>query len=290
MEWFIYAFLAAISVSIVSTFNKKILFHEHVIEFGASRGIMLIFFSMFLIPFVTFKMPWQVYLFIYFVSLLLSTGIIYVMKSLKRGEVSSVIPLMNISPLFLLIIAFFVLGEKITPRQYFGVFLLILGTYALQIGVSNKGLLEPIKDFLKSKVIHYLMFSLVIFSITATFDKMIITKYTDHITYLFILTVFQAINFILLDLYKFGKADIKKNLKKDFKLLFFDAGILMGANLAYFTAVASPTAQISLIIPIKRTSALFTTIIGGKLFHEKNLLIKVLSCIIMIWGAVFILL
>ncbi|MFH1589978.1 MAG: hypothetical protein ABIB43_05410 [archaeon] len=62
------------------------------------------------------------------------------------------------------------------------------------------------------------------------------------------------------------------------------------SNMSYLLAVATPGAAISLIIPIKRTSSLFTTLIGGKLFHEKNLLIKILASIIMIWGVVFILL
>jgi len=58
---------------------------------------------------------------------------------------------------------------------------------------------------------------------------------------------------------------------------------------SYLIAVSMPNAMIALIIPIKRTSTLFTTIFGGKLFHEKNLSVKILACIIMVWGTVFIL-
>jgi len=290
LEWFIYALLAAVFASIGGLINKKILFHEHVLEFTASRSLFFVFFALFLIPFVDFSISWKIYVLIYFVSLLVTGGIIYFLKSIRHGEVSSMTPLTNISPLFLLIIAYFVLGEAPTPKQYFGVFLLILGAYSLEVGITDRGFLEPIKVFLKSKIIHYMFFSLVIFSVTATFDKLIITNHTTFVTYLFLLTMFKSINFVSLEVYRFGFSEIMHDFKKDFKLLFSDSIFLFFGQLSYFFAVSFPNAFISLIIPIKRTSTLFTTIFGGKLFHEKNLLVKVLACIIMIWGAVFILL
>ncbi len=290
MEWYFFAFVSAILVSIVSILNKKILTHEHALEFSASRGILVFILSLFLIPFVNFNMPWNIYLFIYLVSLMVSAGMIFYFKGMRHGDLSEVAPLMNISPLFLLIIAFFVLGENPTSKQYFGVFLLILGAYSLEVGVANKGFLEPIRMFLKSKVIHNLLFAMIIFSIGATFDKLIITKHTDFLTYFFLFSVFKTFNFIFLETYNNGFSEIVKDLRKDFKILFIDAIVGFFAHLFYLIAVSMPTAAISLIIPIKRTSNLFTTILGGKLFHEQNLLVKILACIIMIWGVVFVLL
>jgi uncharacterized membrane protein len=53
-------------------------------------------------------------------------------------------------------------------------------------------------------------------------------------------------------------------------------------------AISLPGVMISLVIPIKRLSALFSTVIGGELFHEKYLLRKSIACVVMIIGAVLI--
>ena len=40
-----------------------------------------------------------------------------------------------------------------------------------------------------------------------------------------------------------------------------------------------------LVIAVKRMSAFFVVLIGGELFHEKNLLRKSIACLIMLAGA-----
>ncbi len=47
---------------------------------------------------------------------------------------------------------------------------------------------------------------------------------------------------------------------------------------------------ISLVIPIKRMSAFFVTAVGGKVFHEKNLVQRTIACVIMLAGAFLVIL
>ena len=56
----------------------------------------------------------------------------------------------------------------------------------------------------------------------------------------------------------------------------------------YYTAIAIPGALISLVIPIRRMSALFSTIIGGSIFHEDHHLQKIGASAVMIAGALII--
>jgi transporter family protein len=290
LEWFIYAFGSAIFIAIAHLLNKKVLKHEHALEFSASRGLLSLILALILIPFINFQIPIAAYFAVFFVAIMVGAGTIFFMKSIRHGDISNITPLTNISPLFLLIIAFFVLGEIPSKRQYIGVFLLLLGTYALEVGVNNKGFLEPIKIFFKSKVIHHMIFAMGIFSITATMDKLIVGSYVNQWTYLFLLMIFRSGFLIAVETYQNSFKEIIKDIKKDFKLLSINSTSLFIADILYLSAVAIPGAMISLIIPIKRMSTLFTTMFGGRMFHENNLLVKVLACIIMIWGAVFILL
>jgi len=204
LEWYIYAFGAAIFSAIAAVINKKILNYEHALEFVASRNIILLIITCSLIPYVNFSLSWWAYLSIFFVSILVSAGSLYYMKSIRHGEISSVTPIMNISPLFLVILSFLILREIPTPKQYFGVFLLILGMYSLEVGITNKGFIEPIKVFFKSKVIHKMIFAMVIFSVTATLDKLIIKDFMNWQTYAFFGVFFRAILLTSLESYQHG--------------------------------------------------------------------------------------
>lgn len=290
MDWVIFALISAICWAILQIVNKKILIHEHATEFMASRGPITIILVLFLIPFINLNIGWMAVFLSFITAVVISIGALFLNKGLRHGEISIVGPLTNISPLFLLLIAYLFLGEIPTKTQYAGVFLLVLGAYALEVGVSNCGFWKPLKMFFKSKVNLFVIIAMIAFSVSATMDKFIVTNFTDFITYVFLINIFTSINYITYDVYKYGQKEIFRNMKKDYKLLTLSALLLFFGQLSYMAAVAIPGALITLIIPIKRTSTLFSTIIGGKLFHEKNLLVKVLASIIMIWGAVFILL
>lgn len=290
MGWVIFALISAACWGLMAIVNKKILIHEHATEFMASRGPIMIILALFLIPFINLNIGWMAVFLSFMTAIVISIGALFLNKGLRHGEISIVGPLTNISPLFLLIIAYFILGEVPSIRQYIGIFLLVLGAYALEAGVSDCGFWKPLRNFFKSKVNLFVMIGMIAFSVSATMDKFIVTNFVDFITYVFLIKVFTSVFYILYDVYKYGRKEIFRNIKKDYKLLTLSALLLFFGQLSYMAAVAIPGAMISLIIPIKRTSTLFSTIVGGKLFHEKNLLIKVLASIIMMWGAVFILL
>lgn len=56
----------------------------------------------------------------------------------------------------------------------------------------------------------------------------------------------------------------------------------------YFTAVGLKDSYVSLIVPIRRVSSIFVILAGGEIFHEKSIIEKILSCIIMLVGAYLI--
>lgn len=85
------------------------------------------------------------------VFLALVAGIFYILmtvfyfKALKIGEVSKVVPLFYLSPLFILIFAGVFLGEIFTPLKYGGIFLLTIG--AILISSDNPLKIRPTKAF-----------------------------------------------------------------------------------------------------------------------------------------------
>ena len=55
-------------------------------------------------------------------------------------------------------------------------------------------------------------------------------------------------------------------------------------------AISLPTALVSLVVPLKRVSTLFSSVFGGILFHERHLFRKMVATFGMIGGILLIVL
>lgn len=287
MLWILYALGSAVFHALGSIFDKKVMRHEHALEYGATKGVFFLFL-VFALPFVRLDFAWQTYAALYGITIIFCAGNLYYLKSLRHSQISSAIPLMNISPLFLLIIAFVLLGETPSGMDVFGVFLLIAGTYGLQLAHSGKSFLAPFRLLVKSKYALYMVFAMVVFSVTATLEKGIINNGFDALSLLVIGRLMIGFNYIVLESAKHGFHEIIKDVRKDGRSTFFSAlfGIISAAF--YFLALATPGALVSLVIPVKRTSTMIAALVGGRLFHEDNILQKVIACVVMIAGVAII--
>ncbi len=73
------------------------------------------------------------------ITLAFIVGIFYVLmivfyfKAVNIEEISRVIPLFYLSPLFVLILSFFFLGEIFSPIKYLGIFLLVIGAILISL-------------------------------------------------------------------------------------------------------------------------------------------------------------
>ncbi|MBD3209399.1 EamA family transporter [Candidatus Woesearchaeota archaeon] len=291
MLWVLYSLGAAVMQALCSLIDKKVMLHEHALEYGAARG----FFSLFLIvafPFIDLYYNWTMYVSIYVISIILITANLYYLRSVRHSELSSSIPLMNISPLFLLVVAYLLLGEKPGVVAVIGILLLVVGTYLLQAGVSpgKKGLLAPFRVLLTSRYSLYMIFAILIYSFTATLLKAVVGWGVDAVSVVVLTLFFMGINYVFLEVVKHGVGEIFRDLRRDGRIIFFSfiSGLL--SNLFLLLAMAVPGALVSLIIPIKRTSTFLTALIGGRLFHEHRLGVKLLACAVMVAGVVLIVL
>lgn len=61
------------------------------------------------------------------------TGAVFYFKALNIEEVSRIVPLFNVSPLFILVLATIFLGEVFTPGKYLGIALLIIGSVLITL-------------------------------------------------------------------------------------------------------------------------------------------------------------
>lgn len=288
MLWVFLILGSAILHAIASIMNKKIMQHEHALEYGAlksSFGLLLIF----AFPFIELGYSLQTYLMIYGISLIATFGVLYYLKSIRHGDLSVVMPLMNLTPLFLLVVASVLLGEKVGPLALVGIFLLIIGTYFLQIGASKaKNFIAPIKTMLSSKHSLYMILVAIVFSLTATLEKGILNEGINAISLAVIIRFMMSVNFLAFDFIKYGTSQLFPDIKRDGKRAFLVSVLDIGMISLQYIALSLPGVLVSLVIPIKRLSTLFSTIAGGRMFHEKHLGVKIISCVVMLAGVVLI--
>jgi len=295
MSWVFFALLAAMLAAGSSILEKKNLMHQHAAEFSSSMGIILLILTLPLWLFADVdKLSLGSIGLTYVASLIGAVAFLFVAKAMRHAAISYTAPFLVFEPLFVVIIAALFLGDRLTAMQFGGIGVLIVGAYLLN-SHEHHDLLSPFKHMFKSKYNLFIFAALLLYAIDSVLDKRILGVVADGgmgvpvLTFIPLISFFTAINFILIMiLFYDGMHGVGKDIRHNFKWVLAVAVLTLGYRLAQVYAISLPGVMISLIIPIKRLSSLFATVIGGELFHEKNILRKALACGVMIVGAVMI--
>lgn len=255
--------------------------------------IAVAFLLLFLFPAIQFELFYQYWhLFVLKSFFLGLSSIVYIML-LKQYEVSSVSPLLNLSPFFVLVLATIFLGEVISFIQFIGIVIILIATYILELHTTHHTKKFPhifhINQLLKKPTLFFIkVFVVLIAAGSATItDRIILEEGVSVITALYFTSL---IIFLVLSVYFIKEKIFFERVKK---LITEPQTIIIGAirtlDLGVILyAIAQPAALVSIIIPLRRTSTLLSSLFGGMLFHESHLQRKLFSTVLMIIGVIFI--
>jgi uncharacterized membrane protein len=289
MEWIVIAFMSALLSAIATILEKKNLFTLDALHFSFVLAILNMIFS---IPFfisVDFSTISTVSLFVlYFKTILGALAFYSVMLAIKNMEISGSLPLLVLTPGLVAIFAFLFIDESLKVFEIVGMFLLLAGTYILE-AKPGMNIFLPFKVFYKSKFHHYIIFALLLFTVTSIIDKVLLKSYQlpPH-AFIGFQQIFLAFNFLVIVLIakKNPVKLITSTNKQIWGWIILTAILTVGYRYAHIEAVK--LAPVALVLSIKRTSVFFAAIGGGKIFNEQNLLKKAFATAIMIAGAIFI--
>ena len=241
----------------------------------------------FLLGLLYFNYPQKISIDVYWVTalngilLLISTYLL--IKATQISNLSVSIPMLSLTPLFLVLTSYIMINELPTFYGLIGIFLIVMGIYIIHIKDYKKGFLGPLKDLAKDKGSIYAIAVAFIWSITTNLFKIGGTGsnplFYASAVYLFISIVMLPLAFI-----KF-KEKIRE-VKANFNLL-----MLLGVLSAFITATAAYAilvATASYVIALKRSSVIFSVVIGFVLFEEKGFKQAIIGATIMVIGAVLI--
>src|SRR3989338_5492822 len=100
------------------------------------------------------------------VSVLL-TALFLMMKALQISDLSISIQMLSFTPIFLLFVSYLLLKEFPTLLGFIGIFIVVIGSYILNISFVKYGYFEPFKAIFKNKGIIYILIVAFLFSISA---------------------------------------------------------------------------------------------------------------------------
>jgi len=189
----------------------------------------------------------------------------------------------NLKPAFVALLAFIFLAESITYKNIIGIIVLLLSAYLLESDHHFSDFVKPIKHLLKEKYSIYFILAIFLFSVTAVFDKFIISNYLDIFTYFFLIWLFIAINFNFIHIFLYGYKDTIKCFKKVTYLPVLVGFFSLGGNLLALKALS--LAYVSLVTPVLMLNTLFVVVLGGKFFHEKYIYFRLAVSLFMLIGA-----
>lgn len=290
MTWFFIALISSFLSAFAAITQKKVLFNRTPLEFSFILAIVNLVFSIPFFFFIDYQTVNPTNISILILKSIIGVGaFLSVMTALKNLQISNALPLLALTPGFVALFAFIFLGEKLKTTELVGLISLVIGTYILE-SKDLKETLFPLKVFVKSKYHRYILAALLLFTASSILDKLLMIKL--NLTPVS-LTAFQHLLFALLFTLIFifsgsyktnGSISFKKN---DLGWIALISLITIGYRFTQVLAIS--LASVALTLAIKRTSVLWATLIGGRIFKDTNLIQKTVAVLFILAGAILIL-
>jgi drug/metabolite transporter (DMT)-like permease len=187
--------------------------------------------------------------------------ILYV-KAIAHYDLSITVPLLSLTPLFLLVTGYLFLDEAIKPFGVAGVLLLLFGIYIMNLSTLREGLFSPFKAVFTNRGSLLVVIVAIIYTITSTIGKKVVLLTNPaFFSFWYILILSIGIMPVI-----YFKGESPFHVFKNFKINFL-IGTLVGLS-AYTLFTAYSFAPIAYVIAVKRTAIVFSVLLGRLIFHE----------------------
>ena len=289
MIWFALGTCSALLSAASAIIQKKILFRLNALEFSFLVSAIILAVSLFVpFSFDVASIPSSALMILIGKSILGGMAFLLVMMSLEHNQISSALPLLGITPGVTALLSLMLIGESLSPWEWVGIGLMMAGTYTLEIRPGQK-IIQPFKVILITKNFYFIYGAVGLFAVSSVADRMLVSSYRiDPLVVLFYQHIVYCTLFglqLLLRKYSFSTLLIKG--KGQFSLILAAALLTIGYR---FTQLeATKLAPIALVLAVKRTSILYATFFGGKLFSDDRLREKLLGALLIVVSGFIIL-
>jgi len=280
--WVFYALITAFSLATADAISKKALgrSNEYVIAWvREGYALPFLFLAFFFIDIPSLDRTFWLSLLL-MIPLEIAAIILYV-KAIKISPLSLTIPFLAISPVFIILIAFLILGEVPDRSGLLGILLIVAGAYLLNIRTTREDLLGPIKAIRRERGSIFMIIVALIYSVTATLGKVAV----QHSGPIFFGVFYPFLLTLILSVVLWRKGLLPEVLSRP--MTFLAIGIFTAIMiLTHFTAISMT--DVAYMISVKRASLVFSVLYGRVLFGEENIRERLTGSVLMIAGMVSI--
>lgn len=218
---------------------------------------------------------------------LLIIGNILLIKDEKIAPLSTTLPLLSFTPVFLIFTSFFLLGELPNSYGVMGIFLVVLGAILLKGEELRQGLTRRIRDIFTHRSSLYILAIAFMYSFSAVFAKMAISQ--SSVWFFLGVTIIAEAVFMNVWMLSKRRQDIVQTFhRRQSRLLLIIAGLAVIADVLVFMGLQ--TTFVSYVIAIKRAFLISGSIVlGAAFFHEHNIRYRIGGALVTIVGLLFIL-
>ena len=258
MVWFSLAFLSASFAALRNLLAKQQLAEvsEYVIAWS-SRFFSLTLFLPLLIASEQPSLGHQ-FTSVFLVTLILqiSANLLY-FKALKVSDLSLTAPIISFTPLFLLLTSPLIVGEFPSLIDVLGIFLIVAGSYLLNLNNRQQGFLSPFVTLVNDKGTRLMLVVAFLWSILANFNKLGVANSS---TLFWASATSSTVSFALFSIMLSQSPANLKQIFPHFRFLLLN-GILQGLILLC-SLKAFELTLVANVVATKRISILLSVLFG----------------------------
>lgn len=286
--WIVFALISAFTLATSDALTKKALsiHNEYLIAWLRlllSLPLLLISFLFVTIP----SLDKEFYIAFFCALPLEVAAIILYIKALKVSPLSLSLPFLSLTPVFLIIISYLMLGEKVSLAGGAGIMLIALGGYTLNLKEFRKGMLEPFVAIRREKGSIYMIAVALIYAFTSSLGKMAI----EHSSPVFFGVSYIAVLVVVLTPIALYMG--RNEMRMIFQSGAFRSSILPGifsSLMVISHMIAMSLTNVAYMISVKRLSLLIGVFYGYLFFREAGIGERLTGTLLMLSGFMLIVL
>lgn len=293
MSWVILAFISAVMLGFYEVSKKMALRDNDVMKVLAiSNAVSAVIFLPFVLNAVL-GCSWfegsifqielgslREHLLVFVKAIIVLTSWICGYNGLKRTPISIYGPINSSRPVFVLLGAIILFGERLNWIQWLGVGLSFFSLYML--GITSKK--SDGIDFKHNKGIWFVAAGTLLGAVSALYDRFLMRQMSS----VFVQSWFAFYNAICMVVVLLVYLWVNKEPSKSTKLQFHWSWAIPAiaifvslADFAYFYSLSDSQSMVSIVSMIRRGSVVISFISASFIFHEKNLRTKALDLILL---------
>lgn len=225
--------------------------------------------SLFFVP----QMDFHTHLLFILKALIVLTSWLFAYFALKHLPISFSSPIKATQPVWTVIGAMLIFGEKLNGFQAAGVGLTLVSFIMFSVVGKKEGI-----SFKTNKWFWFIILATLTGALSGLYDKYLMVKF-DAMSVQFYYTFYQAIIMGIITLFLWAPTREKTTPFKFKWAILFISLFLVTADFVYFYALTLPDSMISVVSTIRRSGVIVPFLYGAIILHDKNIKLKIIDLI-----------